>query len=155
MANPFDRIHTVGVHEQLAMMRLLHPSFRCAVEKGLLVCRGSIRPTEVNATYAVRIEYRAKEPPEVFVESPALKRRDPERPIPHTYPGDRPCLYLPGAEEWRSDQHIATTIVPWLSEWLFYYEVWRATDEWLGGGVHPTGNQDPRRRERGDYPEAA
>ena len=32
---------------------------------------------------------------------------------------------------------LATTIVPWCSEWLFYYELWLATGEWLGGGVHP------------------
>ena len=29
------------------------------------------------------------------------------------------------------------TIVPWASLWLYYYEVWHATGEWLGGGEHP------------------
>jgi hypothetical protein len=29
------------------------------------------------------------------------------------------------------------TIVPWISEWLMYYELWLSTGEWLGGGIHP------------------
>lgn len=29
---------------------------------------------------------------------------------------------------------IANTIVPWTSEWLFYYEIWLATGQWHGGG---------------------
>jgi len=57
--------------------------------------------------------------------------------IVYTYAQDRPCLFLPGSGEWRSDLLIARTVVPWLSEWLYFYEVWRATGEWLGGGEHP------------------
>lgn len=143
MATHFDTIHTVGVYEQLAMMRVLHPTFACSVKKGLLVCHGVIRPTEVSGVYRVRIEYRAKESPKVYVEDPPLRRRSPEERIPHTYEQSRPCLFLPGAGEWRSDKYIAMTIVPWLSEWLFYYEVWHATGEWLGGGVHPQSPVEP------------
>jgi hypothetical protein len=32
---------------------------------------------------------------------------------------------------------LADTVVPWTSEWLFFYEVWHATGLWLGGGTHP------------------
>lgn len=32
---------------------------------------------------------------------------------------------------------IANTIIPWTIEWLYYYELWLATGEWLGGGDHP------------------
>lgn len=148
MATTFERIRTIGVHEQLALMRLLHPQFRATVQEGVLVCRGAIRPTSLNRTYRVRVEYRAPEAPLSFVEDPPLRRRNPDERIPHTYAGDRPCLYLPGVNEWRSDKRIAQTIIPWLSEWLFYYEVWRATGEWMGGGVHPTGPQEPRGRTR-------
>jgi hypothetical protein len=50
---------------------------------------------------------------------------------------ERLCLYLPSADEWMPTQLIAETIVPWTSLWLFYYETWHATGEWLGGGDHP------------------
>jgi hypothetical protein len=32
---------------------------------------------------------------------------------------------------------IAEYIVPWIAEWLLYYETWLAIGEWLGGGAHP------------------
>ena len=51
------------------------------------------------------------------------------------YAPDRPCLFYPAGREWRSDMKIATSIVPWLSLWLYYYEVWLATGEWEGGGI--------------------
>jgi len=31
--------------------------------------------------------------------------------------------------------------------WLYYYEVWHLTDEWLGGGEHPT-NLKPKTNEK-------
>jgi len=37
------------------------------------------------------------------------------------------------------------TIVPWACLWLYYYEVWHTTGEWLGGGLHPSARR-PRRR---------
>ena len=33
---------------------------------------------------------------------------------------------------------ISETIMPWLALWLFHYEAWHATGEWLGGGQEPT-----------------
>ena len=49
-----------------------------------------------------------------------------------------PTLFLGG-------QKFAETIVPWACLWLYYYEVWHATGEWLGGGLHPSARR-PRRR---------
>ena len=31
--------------------------------------------------------------------------------------------------------YVAETTMPWAAEWLFFFELWLATDEWLGGGV--------------------
>lgn len=145
MATGFDRIHSIGVYEQRAMLRVVHPAFDCTIAGALLACRGMIRPTEVNGRYRVRIEYRVPHNPEVFVEDPPLRQRDGEK-IPHTYLGVRPCLFLPGSGEWRSDKYLAHTVVPWLSEWLFYYELWHATGEWMGGGVHPSPRDSGQRR---------
>ena len=41
---------------------------------------------------------------------------------------------------------IADTIVPWAQEWLYYYEIWLATNEWCGGGHIPT-SQDEYEKE--------
>ena len=40
--------------------------------------------------------------------------------------------------EFNSSKLIANTIIPWTVEWLYYYELWLATGEWLGGGEHLT-----------------
>jgi len=32
---------------------------------------------------------------------------------------------------------ISNNIMPWISEWLYYYEIWPVTGEWYGGGIHP------------------
>lgn len=38
--------------------------------------------------------------------------------------------------EWKPRMKLADTIVPWAAEWLLHYELWLATGEWGGGGVH-------------------
>ena len=103
-----------------------------------LVCRGALRPTMTSRTYVVRIEYAAGRAPRVYVESPPLTGRPDQTNIPHTYAAGearRPCLYFPDDGDWGPDRLISTTIVPWLLEWLVFYELWHATGEWLGGGV--------------------
>jgi len=86
--------------------------------------------------------------PKIWVISPELEKRSDQNRIPHTYSGNRLCLFLPGTGEWSRDKLIADTIIPWASLWLYYYEVWHATGDWLGGGVHLLENKDDK--EKGD-----
>jgi hypothetical protein len=115
-----------------------------------LVGRGKLSATEITDEYDVRIEYRDRESPRVFVDRPALARRpqEPDKPIPHTYDSDkpgleRPCVFLP-AQDWDPTMPIGKTIVPWFRCWLLDYEIWHATGVWSGGGVsHSTPKTDP------------
>lgn len=119
-------------------MRQIWPTFKCRVQCGRLTCSGTLQPFAFNEIYQVRISYRVGTFPKVFVEKPSLKRRNPAEAIPHTYQGDRPCLFLPGdSTQWSSEKIIAQTIVPWLMMWLVYYEAWLSTGIWQGGGTHP------------------
>jgi len=127
----------LSVHEQNAYMHQICPGFKCRVQNGRLSCNGTVQPFPFTEKYAVRISYRVGELPRVYVDKPALKRRQADEPIPHTYTGDRPCLFFPPNDsEWSAQKIIAGTIVPWLAEWLFYYEAWSSTGVWQGGGVH-------------------
>ncbi len=76
--------------------------------------------------------------PDVYVESPTLLDRCDET-VPHLYDRDRAklCLWHPGRGEWSAHMWIVDSVLLWASEWLFFYEVWLATGEWLGGGEHP------------------
>lgn len=94
---------------------------------------GTLQPTPSSLSYSVTIVYEAGRRPASYVKD--LRLRPGAKRIPHTYEPDRPCLFYPAGREWRSDMKIATSIVPWLSLWLYFYEVWLATDEWEGGGI--------------------
>lgn len=137
---------TIGVHEQLALLRLHWPTFACRVRGGELQCRGELSPDPICATYEISLTYRVSDAPEVRVIKPQLRRRAIEEPIPHMYEQERLCLYLPGVHEWTPSQPLASTIVPWSSLWLFFYEVWLATGEWMGGGAEPGMTRPIRKR---------
>jgi hypothetical protein len=70
------------------------------------------------------------------VEAPGLARHADGEKVPHTCAENEPCLFYATYREWSPEMPIAMTIIPWLLEWLLYYEAWLATGEWLGGGVH-------------------
>src|SRR5690606_34822643 len=120
---PKPPVHVIGLHEQMAMMTRQQPGFECVIERlesgTLLVCRGDIQPTALNAKYIVRVEYQIPRRPKVWVEVPELQQRHPEERIPHTYRDGDLCLYY---AEFKSDQYLARTIIPWASLWLMYYE---------------------------------
>ena len=103
---------------------------------------GAVQPTSTSETYVVRIQYRVGREPVVTVVSPDLRPLEDGTPVPHVYPGLVLCLFRPGRGEWGPHQLLTLTIVPWAMEWLYYYEAWHCTHEWLGGGEHP----EPRRR---------
>jgi len=75
--------------------------------------------------------------PEVNVLEPALTIRPGADKLEHVYSGNRLCLYKPGENQWTPACAISDTTIPWTSLWLYFYEVWHATGEWLGGGKHP------------------
>ncbi len=53
--------------------------------------------------------------------------------LPHYY-HDKQALCLYDAVDWRPWMKLADTIVPWTVEWLWFYELWKATGEWHGSG---------------------
>lgn len=130
-----SRIHTLGIHEQAAWVRSRYPGFHCDIQDGLLVCRGCLKPTPMCRTYDVAVHYRTGTWPKAFVPGGQLEPLEAGGKIPHTYGGTQPCLFYPNRQAWRSDMKLSDTIIPWLSVWLAFYEIWRATGEWYGGGI--------------------
>ena len=144
---PKFRIRTLGIGEQKAHFRRSYPTFTTSEpRRQVLVCRGKIKPTALSETYLVRISYEIMKTPKVYIEDPVIKRRQPHERIPHTYDEDRPCAFRPRID-WRSDRSLAI-LVPWISMWLYFYEVWYVTGEWHGGGVgHPVGKANLNKNE--------
>jgi hypothetical protein len=128
-------IRTLGIREQAAWMRSRNPEFRCDIAGGLLTCWGPLTPGPIHSTYDVVIRYRVGTWPRVFLPGDQLRPLEPGGKIPHTYGPNEPCLFYPSRASWRSDMKLSHTIVPWLSLWLTFYEMWRVTEEWNGGGI--------------------
>ena len=58
---------------------------------------------------------------------------------------------FPLAQNTHLDGVLAHTIVPWIAEWLSYYELWHATGEWLGGGTEPVEKKTIRKDKEKTY----
>ena len=125
--------------EQSAKLKLFFPSFRQIARGNPYVWEGSVQPIG-GATYRIRIKYLHGRRPVVDVIEPKLVTREEGVRIPHTFLTGSICLHL--IEEWDSSLFIHETIVPWTCLWLYYYEVWHATGEWLGGGHVPSKDDD-------------
>lgn len=113
---------------------------RCRIRRGVLTCIVDLQPTPVSRRYTVRITHRPPLDPVVEVIAPVLRLHPGAQGLPHVYTDGRLCLYEPG--EWKADMPVASSILPWASEWLFHYEIWLVTGAWTGGGDWPSVDQE-------------
>lgn len=147
-----------SVDEQDVEIRRLFPDWRLKVHADWMgVWEGPLKPA--SKTYTVRIVYFRR----TFFDGWELANNyitvhvvDPlvgaemlanETILPHIYWNERNpawpalCLWDPAEMFWTPEMSIATTIIPWTSEWLLFFEYWQISGEFLGPGRHP-----PRRR---------
>jgi hypothetical protein len=117
------------------------PQAECSLKRNLLTWKGILQPTALSATYNVEMRCQQNDTPDVWVSGENISDVDSFDIIPHKYDIDkrrsrvRICLYLP--DDYSASWFFANTIIPWTIEWLYFYEMWLATGEWLGGGLHP------------------
>lgn len=109
---------------------------------GKLIWVQKVKPSNMSKEYEITIEYDGKIP-KVYLYNQGIMKYDDEN-IPHCYERKfkspkkefvRICLYYPITKEWTKEMFISDTIIPWAIEWLKYYELWRITGKWLGGGI--------------------
>jgi hypothetical protein len=107
---------------------------------GTITWEGRIRPSPLSSEYLVQIKYTVCErTPAVQVLSPKLITKHGE--LPHIYPSTgNLCLFYKYDNYdkiWAPEKPI-TLIVPWISSWLIFYEIFEITGKWEGGGIeHP------------------
>lgn len=85
---------------------------------------GTLKPRETE--YLVKIMYRKKLDPKVFVISPEIIRKR------HRYEDLSLCIYKQTKFIWREDRLISKYIVPLTVMWLHFYEVYVETGFWYG-----------------------
>lgn len=96
-----------------------------------------LKPTENSQNYILRISARVDSTiVRIFPIEPLIGLEVCGKKVPHMYPDGSLCLYYPDYDEWEFTDRWAETLVPWASLWLYYYEIWLMTGDWLGGGIH-------------------
>jgi hypothetical protein len=106
-----------------------------------VVWTGPWRPSDTSATYNLRITYKLGCRPKIEVTSPTLALADGQDHLPHTYADGQKDICVHRPEDWNSNLLIAETIMPWISQWLYFYEIWVITGKWFGKGTHPNLNR--------------
>lgn len=125
----------------------LKKCFECLPGSGIfhnvLVWIQKVKTSYNSKTYVIKIEYNGSVP-KVYVNNQGIIHYKDEK-IPHTYKANyiaddnqivQLCLFYPRYREWEPHLYISEYFIPWAIEWLFYYEYWRITGHWLGGGIH-------------------
>jgi hypothetical protein len=82
---------------------------------------GNFRPTKISASYKVILSYQDGT---LKVLLDGIGKED-FGTIPHIFPDGSLCLYYKGFKP----------ILCWIDEWLFYFEIWKSSGIWLGGGI--------------------
>ena len=98
-----------------------------------------IKPSEISREYLVKFKILNNEMPKIYILKPNLNDENRDKRPPHMYSLEegRICLFLP--HEISSEDKFVK-IIPWISEWLIHYEIWKYTGVWHGHG-HNLENQ--------------
>jgi len=87
--------------------------------------------------YLLRL-VRSKEiyTPEIYIDYPIINSK-----AHHIFQNKKSlCLFHPDDYKWNEDISIRKEIIPWAFMWIYFYEVWLRTGEWLGP-EHPKSKQ--------------
>lgn len=104
-------------------MKLIQKHFNfldCRITDNVLVCKGVLSPHGCKNTYKIKIEYVAGYEPKSTVLYPFIK---PDRDI-HMYDDHSLCLHYPKDMFWDERVSIYEYTVPWIAEWIHYYELY-------------------------------
>ncbi len=98
-----------------------------------------------NGKYKVFLDYQLNGSVSAYLIEPSIDMDDPLEI--HTYgmhyhrayKRELPmlCLRLPNKWQWNSSIMLIDSYIPWASEWTEFYEIWKMTSKWYGGGEHP------------------
>lgn len=105
------------------------------------MCRGTIRPTDRSTRYYIEVRYRDGGSPQVRVLEPRIEYSAKI----HMYKSGTFCLYDSRNQPWQSTYHLCDTILPWVAEWLVYYEIFLMTGKWIGNEAPHNGPKEEQK----------
>lgn len=115
----------------LDQKRLIEEHFdnwRCTIDNyKVLKCHGMIK-FEGFGEYEVRVEYVAGKEPKTTILSPHI---EPSKEI-HMYNDHSLCLHYNPDMPWNEKVKVFETTIPWISEWIVFYEIYKRKNIWMG-----------------------
>jgi len=122
---------------EAAYVRRHYPVLTCKVFPDRLVCVGDVLPFEGAERYRIKVDYRYGDIPRVRILKPLIEA---DSRI-HTYGDGTLCLYDGRKEPWQRTYHLYDRIIPWVAEWLVFYEIFRLTGRWIGKEAQHSGQK--------------
>ncbi|KKX51795.1 hypothetical protein [Sphingobacterium sp. IITKGP-BTPF85] len=137
MGNPKIRIKRPSLAEQyIALKRAFPESLMESDMITYFTWEGTLRSSPLGDEYLIKINYTLGNVPKIYVIGPkVLKLALGKDRLPHVYKQKEQQLCLFVSSEWNTGRMIAYTIIPWIIEWLFHYELWLIDGDWKGGGT--------------------
>lgn len=104
--------------------------FKCGIvgHGQSMVCKGCLQPLDYIEPYKIEIVQLPGSPPKVFIKSPTIEYN----PEIHMYKQGNLCLYYPDEFNWKTNTSIAAYTIPWVNEWIVYYELYKISGVWEG-----------------------
>lgn len=104
----------------------------------------SLEITIRDGRYVLRLDYKEKSFPKVYLVSPKIEVDDWEeihtfgKKYHRDYKKELPllCLTHYKTDKWTSDITLVESYIPWAIEWTEFYELWLLTGKWYGKGIH-------------------
>jgi hypothetical protein len=105
------------------------PFLKCSITNKVLTCTGWIQPEDSKGPYKIKIEYVAGCEPKSSILHPKI---EPSKEI-HMYKDYSLCLYYPPDMKWDEKTRVYQYTIPWISEWIIFYEIYLLNGgEWEG-----------------------
>lgn len=127
---------------QLYNLKSKYEYISCSLKHGILTWIQKVKPSEISREYTITLKYDGSIP-KIYLYNQGIMMKKDEY-IPHCYKRFfknvddeyvQICLYYPKYKEWKKEMFLSETIIPWAIDWLKYYELWRITGKWFGGGI--------------------
>ncbi len=131
---PLDSKNYVAAYIQKELVERNFPWLHTVVKDGKLLGKGKIKPEgckkeyEILAVYDINETYRKEK---IFILNDSNIQFGK---VPHLYPGNSLCLYYPKDLPRYLDLNFVD-VMPWISEWLVMYELWKKYGVWLANEV--------------------
>lgn len=128
---------------QKTLIEKFFPCFRCRYRQHeRLECIGQITPDVHCPAYEILIQYQYERVPRIWITSPPIT----PSPEIHMYKDRSLCLYFPDDDRWKISDDVHRKIIPWVAEWLVFYELYQLIGKWLGPAApHASPEKNPER----------